>query len=77
VDGSYLKPCCVQINELDLNTGALDPEVRFIQKIRVNIPFVEKKSSNMDCFNGLNDDGSPIFVQQYLARLRVILQKEL
>jgi hypothetical protein len=31
----------------------------------------------MDCFNGLNDDGSPIFVQQYLARLRVILQKEL
>jgi hypothetical protein len=43
VDGSYLKPCCVQLNELDLNTAALDPEVRFIQKIRVNIPFVEKK----------------------------------
>jgi hypothetical protein len=35
----------MQINELDLNTAALDPDVRFIRTFRVDIPF-QKESVN-------------------------------
>jgi Fe-S cluster biosynthesis and repair protein YggX len=45
----------MQLNELDLNMAALDPEVSFIQK-NMSKYFVEKRVLNdIDGFNGLND----------------------
>lgn len=36
----------MQVNELDLNTAALDPDVRFIKKFGVNISLRKKKLTN-------------------------------
>jgi hypothetical protein len=37
----------MQVNALDLNTAALDPDVRFTQKFRVIIPFYKERVNRL------------------------------
>jgi hypothetical protein len=38
----------MQVNELDLNTAALDPDVRFIRTFRVDIPFHKENVNRLE-----------------------------
>jgi hypothetical protein len=38
----------MQVNELDLNTGALDPDVRSIRTFRVDIPFQKENVNRLE-----------------------------